>query len=168
MKKLIVSMLFLPLGLHAQQPFTIRDVLLTMPDSLAPYLSHDNRLDLFDYVDAKMTPEVTNELQGRTRLVSMGTDSLVLKMNDSHELMVYLFETEEEVDSAHQVIALSHSYKLSTGQQDCTLRFFSHRWQAISQPTMLSSSQRARLREAKSTLLRRDEEVLSREPITQR
>lgn len=166
MKKLLTFFLFLPMALHAQ--LTIRDAVLSMPDSLAPYFSHDNRLDLFDYLDAKMTAEVTNELQGKTTVVAVGVDSIVLCMNESHDLSLYLLQTETEIDSSRQVIALCHTYKLSTGEVERTLKFFNHRWIELENIPRLTDEQLARLQPAISTLLRRDDEVMSRQPILMR
>ena len=47
MKKILIAILLFPLTIQAQ--LTMRDVFLQMPDSLLPYLSQSNRLDLLDY-----------------------------------------------------------------------------------------------------------------------
>ena len=116
MKKILIAILLFPLTIQAQ--LTMRDVFLQMPDSLLPYLSQSNRLDLLDYFDAKMKPEVTNELDGRTCLISMSSDSLLLRMNDNHDVTIFLLEALEEIDSTSQVIALVRKYRLSTGEQE--------------------------------------------------
>ena len=152
----------------AQTQLTMRDAFLQMPDSLVPYLPHDKRLDLLDYLDANMKAEVTNELQGKTVLETLGTDSLVLHMNDSHQLSMYLFETDAPVDSSRQVVVMSHEYRLATGEYERTQHCFSARWTALKELPPLSASQLARLKKEESTLLRRDDEVLKREPFSHR
>jgi hypothetical protein len=157
---------FLPSLASAQ--LSIRDAFLQMPDSVAPYLSRENRLDLLDYLDAKMLPEVTNELQGRSRLVSLGVDSLVMDMSESLQMSLYIMESEAEADSSRQVIVLSRTYRLATGEQEHTLSFFSHRWRPLEQRPSLGTQASLRLRQESSTLWRRDEEVLKKEPYSLR
>lgn len=152
-------------GLRAQT--TMRDAFLQMPDSVIPYLTHEQRLDLLDYLDAGMTAEVTNELQGRTLLESLSADSLVLHLNESHILTIYLLDAETEIDSSRQVIVVSHEYRLSTGEFDRTLSFYSHRWSPLTHTPALSASLFARIKRPENTLLRRDDEILSREPLSQ-
>lgn len=164
MKRVFILILLFPTLLHAQ--LTMREVLLQMPDSLVPYLSRENRLDMLDYLDAKMQPEVTNELQGKSKLLSLGSDSLVLYMNESHELTLYLLDAETEVDSSLQVIVMRHTYQLTTGETDVVVRYFSHRWTGLEFPPQLSISQRERIRSSVNTLLRRDDDIFKRGTIT--
>ena len=157
-------LLLLCLQLHAQQ-LTVRQAFVEMPDSLLPYLSNSNRLDLLDYLDAKMKAEVENELEGRTSLLSMGTDSLVLHLNDQHLLTLYVLDVTEPIDSSQQVIAAAHTYRLSTGEEDHTLRFYSCKWTPLHSRPTLTPQQTARLPRSSSSLLRRDDDVFSRKPV---
>ncbi|MBR1484749.1 MAG: DUF3256 family protein [Prevotella sp.] len=157
-------LLLLCLQLHAQQ-FTVRQAFVEMPDTLLPYLSNSNRLDLLDYLDAKMKAEVDNELEGRTTLVSMGEDSLVLHLNDLHQLTLYVLDVAEPIDSSLQVIAAAHTYRLSTGEEDHTLCFYSRKWVPLNSQPALTPQQAARLPRCTSSLLRRDDDVLNRKPV---
>ena len=163
MKKILIAILLFPLTIQAQ--LTMRDVFLQMPDSLLPYLSQSNRLDLLDYFDAKMKPEVTNELDGRTCFISMSSDSLVLRMNDNHDVTIFLLEALEEIDSTSQVIALVRKYRLSTGEQETVMQFYNHQWSLLSEPPRLSTQQMSILPPNSSSLIRRDEEVMSKSPV---
>lgn len=160
MRILFLLLLFAPLAANAQ--LSMREAFLQMPDTLLPYLSASNRLDMLDYYDAKMKSEVTNELQGKSELLTMTADSLSLRMNVSHDMTLYLIEAAEEVDSSRQVIAVSHVLRLSTGEEDRTLTFYSNRWRQLTTPPHLLPLYEARLPKASSTLLRRDEEVMSK------
>jgi hypothetical protein len=89
-------------------------------------------------------------------------------MNDSHQLSMYLFETDAPVDSSRQVVVMSHEYRLATGEYERTQHCYSARWTALKELPPLTASQLARLKKEESTLLRRDEEVLKREPFSHR
>ena len=112
-----------------------------------------------------MKPEVTNELDGRTCLISMSSDSLVLRMNDNYDVTIFLLEALEEIDSTSQVIALVRKYRLSTGEQDTVMQFYNHQWSLLSEPPRLSTQQMSILPPNSSSLIRRDEEVMSKSPV---
>ena len=57
------------LGSSAQTPMS--QVLKQMPDSLVPYLSENNKLDMIDFLDSKMKAEVHNLLDGKTELITL-------------------------------------------------------------------------------------------------
>ncbi|MBR6998224.1 MAG: DUF3256 family protein, partial [Prevotella sp.] len=40
------------------------DLFKAMPDSLMPYLTKNNRLDMIDFMEANMKAEITNQLEG--------------------------------------------------------------------------------------------------------
>lgn len=164
MRKIISFLILLSALMANGQPVTMRDVFLSMPDSLLPYLSQSNRLDLLDYYDARMRAEVVNDLQGHSLLVAMSADSLALKLNGQHDVVLYLLDSSEPVDSSTQVVAVFHAYRLSTGEEDRVLSFFSHRWTPLPAMPSLPAEQSAKLPRSVSGLLHRDDEVFSRSP----
>jgi hypothetical protein len=151
---------------HSDAQITMRDALLSMPDSLIPYLSHSGRLDLLDYLDANMKPEATNDLGGKSELLLLTNDSLSLRMNDSHRIDAFLLPTEEMVDSASQIIVLGHTYFLSTGEYERTYQLYSVRWRRLERIPQLSQQAARRIDGfPSSTLFKRDEEIFRKEPV---
>ena len=74
----------LPIASMAQQAdLSIRDALKLMPDSLVPYLTVNNRLDMIDFMDAKMKAAVDNALTGETEMIYLSDDSLAIKMSEA-------------------------------------------------------------------------------------
>ena len=63
----LALLLLLTVPAIAQQK--MRDVISTMPDSLAPYLTENNRLDMIDFKEANMKAEVHNAFEGKTELM---------------------------------------------------------------------------------------------------
>ena len=79
MKKFLLAVtFFLPTFCMAQQSdLSVRDALKLMPDSLVPYLSLNNRLDMVDFMDAKMRAAVDNSLGGESEMTFL-SDELLL------------------------------------------------------------------------------------------
>jgi len=129
------------LPVMAQRP-NIRDVFKAMPDSLTPYLTTNNRLDLMDFLDASMKSSVGNMMEGQTEMVSLTDDSLSLVMNEVMTLDLWT----EPVDTG-TVICLRRTYRLNSRQQQVVEERFSRDWLSIKKKTSIS------------TLLRRDEDI---------
>jgi hypothetical protein len=167
MKRLAFSILLMA-SLPAFGQNMMRDALQQMPDSVIPYLSHSNRLDLLDYFDAKMKAEVTNELGGKSELLALTNDSLSIRLNMQHRIDAIFIDTEEPVDSAMRVIALGHTYYLTSGEYERKYDLFSLRWQPVEKAPKMSDLQRHRLSLFQgSTLLKRDDKVVLQYPAIQ-
>ena len=76
MKKFLLTItFFLPTFCMAQHSdLSVRDALKLMPDSLVPYLSLNNRLDMVDFMDAKMRAAVDNSLGGESEMTFLSDD----------------------------------------------------------------------------------------------
>lgn len=165
---LLLAILLLSASVRAQSP--MRDLLLQMPDSLLPYLSHANRLDIIDYFDAKMKAEVTNELQGKSLLTALTDDSLSIQLNEACVLDVLLLDVSpssadaHQADSINQVIAVAHTYRLSTGEQERTVAYFDRKWHRLSDTSRLPARVLGRL-SSFSHILQRDADVMKRDPV---
>jgi hypothetical protein len=127
----------------------MRDVFCQMPDTLAPYLTENNRLDLVDFIESGMTAEVTNKLEGKTRLEVLTADYAKLKLSDAstmefrlltHEAMrsgsgavnssgsdaVDSSESYEEVDSLIQELCVVWTY--GTSNRESVVSFYTPDW----------------------------------------
>ncbi|MBQ8128276.1 MAG: DUF3256 family protein [Prevotella sp.] len=78
---LFITIILVVLPIRAQNP-TIGNFFKLMPDSLMPYISKNNRLDMIDFMEAKMKAEVTNMLGGTTEMTALTEDSLSVNMNE--------------------------------------------------------------------------------------
>jgi hypothetical protein len=140
------------------QETTIGEVFKTMPDSLFPMLTRNNRLDMVDFMEAKMRAEVINRLEGTSEMVSLNHDSLTVIMSKSMTLTMYLLPTEDEYDNCQQVICLERHYSLTSTTASETVRsLYSLKWNPIRQ---LSPADQDKLRQLKaSTILELDEKA---------
>ena len=118
-----------------------------MPDSLMPYLSKNNRLDMLDFMDAKMKAEVTNLLDGRSEMTAITDDSLSIRLSDALRVDMKLERVEQPVDSGYYVVRLVRTYIINANQTERIADVYSSVWRKLS--SCLEDS----------SLLRRDEEV---------
>ncbi len=161
MIRFVSRMIVLPFSffISTSQAQTISEVFKAMPDSLTPYLTTNNRLDLLDFMEAKMKAVVNNELGGETEMTFLSDDSLCVKMNDALTFELKLEKsvsnTQSQVldsaDSADSVvICLKKTYKTTGHQKEVITQRFSSSWCPVSKPSVTS------------TLLRRDDEVFDK------
>ena len=145
-KKIVCLMVFVfaVLPMMAQKP-KIADVFKLMPDSLMPYLSKNNRLDMIDFMEAKMKAEVTNMLEGTTVMTALTEDSLSVNMNERLRFDMRL----TMLDSL--VVEVAKTYIISEHQEEKVVQYFSTAWCPLSEPVAVTSS-----------LSRRDEDVFAK------
>ena len=74
----------------ASDSLNVRKLFAEMPDSVIPYLTKNNRLDLIDFMDSNMKAEVTNELGGKSLMTALTDDSLSLRLNDACQIQLML------------------------------------------------------------------------------
>lgn len=121
-----------------------------MPDSLLPYLTTNNRLDMIDFMEAKMKAEVTNLLEGKSEMTALTSDSLSIRMNNVLRIDMKVVSVPEPVDSSTQVIRVVRTYQLNDKQSERVVDVYSTSWRRLSSVV------------EQSTLLRRDEELLTK------
>ena len=124
---LLAALCFVALDSSAQTPMS--QVLKQMPDSIVPYLSENNKLDIIDFLDSKMKAEVHNLLDGKTELLTMKERSAALQLNEASRLDIRLLDVEEPIDSASQIVCLVSTY--GTDVQESRVAFYSLRWHPL-------------------------------------
>lgn len=119
--------MFFAIPCDAQQK--IRDVFLQMPDSLLPYLTENNRLDFFDFMDSNMKAEVHNELGGKSEMLSLTDESLTLQLSHSLKVVMRLVPVVEAVDSCQQVVCMITTY--GTDAPESKIEAYSVKWNPV-------------------------------------
>ncbi len=143
---LLFATLLVALTTQAQRP-ALADLFRQMPDTLLPYLTANNRLDMVDFIEAGMKAEVTNQLDGKSQMTQLSADSLTLQLNDVLTVSMRLDSIRQAADSTAYLIRVARRYRISDTQQQCLEDVYDTLWQRLSS-TLVSS-----------TLLRRDEKV---------
>ena len=153
MKKIYIAFLLVcvPFCVNAQE-LTMAALFKEMPDSLMPYLSRNNRLDMIDFMEANMKAEVTNLLDGRSCMTAMSADSLSIRLSDVLQVEMKLLPAEEQADSSWQQIRVRRLYTINENQTTCIVKIYNVAWKLL------------RSYIEHSTLLNRDERVLQPRP----
>lgn len=120
-----------------------------MPDSLLPYLTKNNRLDMIDFMEAGMKAEVTNRLEGKSLMTMLTADSLSLQLNDMLQVDMQLRRVDEPVDSSQWLVCVRRTYRLNEKQTACIVDVYTAAWRLLSSQSDGSS------------ILRRDEEIFA-------
>ena len=143
MKKLFLSILLAGKLFAADAQTAMADVFRSMPDSLMPYLSANNRLDMLDFIDAGMKAD------GKSEMLLLTADSASIMMSPKLQVGLKLIQKDSTV------VMMRRVYTVSDSQTMTVTSYFSTSWQPVSQlePTV------------SSTLLRRDEKLLQRPVI---
>jgi hypothetical protein len=158
MKKYILILITTLSVASLQAQTTIREVFTTMPDSIFPMLTKNNRLDMVDFLEARMRAEVNNLLDGSSELLSISRDSLTLRTSPVMTATMYVLSTEADYDSCKQVVCLERTYTLPSDSAQETVRtLYTTKWRPLQR---LSDIDEKRLRPLPaSTILKRDDEV---------
>ena len=108
---------------------TIKEVFITMTDSLTPYLSQNNKLDLIDFMESDMEAKVTNSLNGTSRMDTLNDQFLSLTLNEASKVQMRLLPVIEPVDSMQQIICLVRT--IGVKGQESTVSFYSCSWHPL-------------------------------------
>lgn len=129
----------------AADSLSLRKLFVEMPDSIIPYLSHNNRLDLLDFMDSNMKAEVTNEFSGKSVMTSLSEDSISIQLNESSRVEIFLLEVEPVNNDSH-VIALVRSLFIEGEQMETDVEYYSVEWKRVVTEPKLSPSRKERMK----------------------
>lgn len=94
MKNFILSV-FLILGSSSascQENISIKDLFAQMPDSLFPYLSQNNRLDMIDFMESGMKSEVTNSFGEKSQMLALSEKYIKLHLSNATNVEMRLLD----------------------------------------------------------------------------
>lgn len=109
----------------------MRTIFIEMPDSVIPLLTHSNRADCVDFLDAKMRARVTNRLDGHSELLQLTTDYLKMQLTDHTSLQMKLLPRT----SGDTIICMIKT--VCAEACDSRIQFYTKKWQQISPCTKL-------------------------------
>ena len=127
-KTTLLFCLLWAIGLSAQT--TVRDLLKSMPDSIIPYLTENNRLDMVDFIESNMDAVVTNALGGKSQMLKLTDQYASIQLSESSSIAMRLLDVPTPVDSLPQILCLVHTY--DSGIRESTVTFYSLAWRPLS------------------------------------
>ena len=129
-KNILIPFLFCVLPLQAQT-LTVGDVFREMPDSIVPYLTENNRLDMLDFMASHMKAVVQNRFEGHSEMLTLTDDSLSLRLSDALRMTIRLVDSRLEVDGARLLIRVDEQVGIPTAVVDNKCTFYSIKWRKL-------------------------------------
>lgn len=132
-KRSLLSFLFVGvLTLLCSGRTTMKQVFVTMPDSIFPYLTHNNRLDCVDFMESKMKAKFKNEFDETGELVALTQDYMKIRLNDNCTYEMKLFDVTEDT---LQRIGLIRTYY--GPEPESKIEFYSTNWERLDNSSII-------------------------------
>ena len=107
-----------------------------MPDSIVPVMSKTNRLDCIDFFKSKMTSNVQNIYNGKSRISDLTENFLVLQPTTSSQVEMRTYE----VEGKGRIIAVAYTYMAPA--KETTLAFYDTNWKKLQTADFISLPQK--------------------------
>lgn len=121
-------MLALWTTIASAQDVTMKDVFASMPDSIFPYLSHNNRLDMIDFRESGMKAVIDNSLGGKSTLDTLTADYLHLSLNEATTVEMKLVESDRLLDDTTKtIVCLSTTFS----GMESNMEFYTSKWHKL-------------------------------------
>ena len=104
----------------------LSDLFISMPDSLLPLLSQNNRLDMLDFMEAGMEAEVTNLLNGRSVMTLLTADSLSVQLTEASRLDLKL--VQPAAHGVGPIVRVIYTYGNDTELADRRVKDYTRDW----------------------------------------
>lgn len=113
------------------QESKMKDIFSSMPDSIIPYLSHNNRLDMIDFRESSMEAVVDNSLEGKSKLDTLTADYLHLTLNEATSVEMKLLESPRLLDDTTKtIVCVATTY----ANVESNVEFFTSKWHRLAIP----------------------------------
>lgn len=100
---------------HGVDTLSMETLFSTMPDSIIPYLSKNNRLDMMDFMKSKMTAAVENSFGQKTVMTDFTPDYIKVQLHKGCDLEMRRFSY---VGNSHENTAVCVVFTFKEGEQN--------------------------------------------------
>lgn len=126
MKRIVYLLLSLVLMAETAVARTpIRQWFVAMPDSVMPLLTKNNRLDFVDFLDCGMEAVVTNRMDGKSQLMTLTEDYLLMSYTGASDVEMKLLPVNDTTDVLCMVTTMR------TTVRDSRIEFFDEAWRVL-------------------------------------
>lgn len=127
MKRIVYSLLLLLVALSQVSARTpMRQWLVSMPDSVMPLLTKNNRMDFIDFYDAQMAAVVTNRMDGSSRMNRLTDDYVQIRYTGATDVEMKLLPVNDSTD----VLCMVTTVRAAV--DDSRIAFFDTEWKPLS------------------------------------
>lgn len=148
-RAIALLLLLLPLTVGAQ---TVRDLWLSMPPSLAPYLSTSLRTQCLDFYNMHTDAQTDNALKGKSRIDTLTSTFLAATLSKAHTLQMKLLPasgsglgsalgsgsgSSSSLSSCDSVLCVVRSW--DGPKRDSEVQLFDRQWKPLQAPFTFSA-----------------------------
>ena len=161
MKRTAIAILVVVMAFPALAQRTMRDFIITMPDSLVEYLNKTKRTEMVDFYDMGVKAETVNLLQGSTVLDSLNSTFADISVNKSQRMQLALLPLHE----ADTLICMVNSFLGEAPESE--VHFFNTQWMPMPSNDFLDEVTSSQLLQRPDTMAveRYDELVRFFDPV---
>ena len=161
MKRTAIAILVVVMAFPAMAQRTMRDFIITMPDSLVEYLNKTKRTEMVDFYDMGVKAETVNLLQGSTVLDSLTGTFADISVNKSQRMQLALLPLHE----ADTLICMVNSFLGEAPESE--VHFFNTQWMPMPSNDFLDEVTSSQLLQRPDTMAveRYDELVRFFDPV---
>lgn len=124
MKKILMLFIAVALSLSVSAK-SMREVWISMPDSIIPYLDKNLRMELIDFIDMKVKAEVKNKLDENT-VIDVFTDNYVsIRLNGSSQMQIKLLPSKV----GDSLLCMVRTF--NGPEQESEIEFYSQGWKRL-------------------------------------
>ena len=111
----------------------LRQLFAEMPDTIIPYLTRNDRLDLMDFMDSNMKAEVTNSLGGKTQMTKLTPDTISIQLTEVSKVDFYLMRLPAvaPIDSCTHAVVVVRTIGLAQEYTETETAFYSCAWRPL-------------------------------------
>ena len=146
MKRTAIAILVVVMAFPAMAQRTMRDFIITMPDSLVEYLNKTKRTEMVDFYDMGVKAETFNLLQGSTVLDSLTNTFADISVNKSQRMQLALLPLHE----ADTLICMVHSFLGEAPESE--VHFFNTQWMPMPSKDFLDEVTSSQLMQRPDTM----------------
>lgn len=146
MKRTAIAILVVVMAFPALAQRTMRDFIITMPDSLVEYLNKTKRTEMVDFYDMGVKAETFNLLQGSTVLDSLTNTFADISVNKSQRMQLALLPLHE----ADTLICMVNSFLGEAPESE--VHFFNTQWMPMPSKDFLDEVAASQLMQRPDTM----------------
>ena len=126
LKRLNIIMLLVCAPVLAGAQISLRDVWLSMPDEMIPYLNKNLRLEHLDFVDMGVKSEVNHQMNGASIMDTLTADYTNVTLSNSSTLELRLLP----VNDSTKIICMVRTFKAPAEESE--IHFYDTSWNLLS------------------------------------
>ena len=126
MKRVTIAFIaFISLFCGSAQAQDLRALFIEMPDTLLPLLTDNDRRDMIDFWDARMSASVVNRLDGKSRITALTDDFLSVELSRSSSMQIKMLN----VEGGGTLLCIVNT--VGAEAYDSRIHFYNSRWERV-------------------------------------